>query len=246
MTFSEFCQSLAHIDGLNHTEKALAVLWWHKKQNSDSEISAGELARMMEKEGLGKPNSTLLGKSIQKTKLTIKGKTGFKLKAGADTKVYSWLSKGMQGIAPPIDLAGGYLPEAVWVNTKPYIEHVCKELNGCYQYTFYDSAFVMLRRLVETLIIECYEHLGRAQEIKKDNEYWMLSGLIDHAILPTGLHLGREAKRKLGEIKDFGDRSAHNRYWQAHKADMDKVQSSARVVADELINIASLKKAPTK
>jgi hypothetical protein len=59
-----------------------------------------------------------------------------------------------------------------------YIESVCKQLNGCFRACYYDAASVMLRRLMETLIIEAYEHLKRDGEIKDgDGNYFMLKHL---------------------------------------------------------------------
>ena len=62
----------------------------------------------------------------------------------------------------------GYIPDGVWIGTRGYIEAVCKQLNGCFHAGFYDAAAVMLRRLLETLIIETYEQLKREAEIKDE------------------------------------------------------------------------------
>ena len=35
-------------------------------------------------------------------------------------------------------------------------EEVCRELNGSFKHAYYNAAAVMLRRLLETLIIEAY------------------------------------------------------------------------------------------
>jgi len=100
-----------------------------------------------------------------------------------------------------------------------------------------------MRRLVETLIIEAYETLKREAEIKDQNgNYLMLKELASRATGPNSIGLGRDAKDALGKIKEMGDRSAHNRRYNAVQSDLDKVQSGVRVVVDELINIANIRK----
>jgi hypothetical protein len=69
-------------------------------------------------------------------------------------------------------------------------------------YSFYDGAFVLLRRLVETLLIECYEHEKSQFRIAdSDGNYFMLSGIIADAVDKSGLSLGRETKSVLRELK---------------------------------------------
>jgi len=114
-------------------------------------------------------------------------------------------------------------------------------MNGSFQFGFFDCTAVMARRLVETLIIESYEHLQREQEIKDGGgDYFMLSKLIDQA---QGLSISRDTKRELKRIKSLGDTSAHNRRVNAVKADLEKIQNGLRLIVDELVNLASLKRA---
>ena len=72
--------------------------------------------------------------------------------------------------AAQTDHDNGFLPEAVWIGTRSYIEKIAKQINGCYEFEFFDGAAVIARRIVETLLIECYEHLQIADRIKKQTE----------------------------------------------------------------------------
>lgn len=104
----------------------------------------------------------------------------------------------------------------------------------------------MLRRLMETLIIEAYEHLHRESEIKEsDGNYFMLKNLVDRANGKpphAGLNLGRDAKKSLEDVKALGDKSAHNRRFLAHAPDLTNIQSGVRTATQELIQIANLEK----
>ncbi len=68
-----------------------------------------------------------------------------------------------------------------------------------------DGASVLLRRLVETLLIECYEYEKTQSRIVDSNDnYFMLSGIIADAVDKRGLSLGRETKTILRELKAIG------------------------------------------
>lgn len=244
MDIKEFCERLALLPELDSLQKALSILWWSSTYGSAPQMTAGEMAKAIRDSGLGNPHSTQLATRLAKTPLTLKTNGAFRLKAGSDGAIRDWLRPAIESAMPRVDQERGYLPEAVWRKTRGYLEKVCEQLNGCYQYGFLDAAAVMMRRVVETLIIEAYEHLKRETEVKdSDGNYLMLSGLIDRAVAPAGLGLGREAKRALADIKRTGDRSAHNRRVNAVSTDLMDVASGMRVVVEELVNIADLRHA---
>ena len=58
------------------------------------------------------------------------------------------------------------LPHAVVRGTRGYIERVCHQINGSYENGWYDACAVMMRRLIETLIIEAFEHHKLDNKIK--------------------------------------------------------------------------------
>ncbi|MGH9759260.1 MAG: hypothetical protein ACREDR_42725, partial [Blastocatellia bacterium] len=58
------------------------------------------------------------------------------------------------------------LPHAIVRGTRGYIERVVFQVNGCYEKGWFDGCAVMMRRLIETLIIECFEKFGIADKIK--------------------------------------------------------------------------------
>ena len=206
-------------------------------------MAANILAQIIYKTGLGNPNPTQLGELIVQTKLVLKGKSGFHLKPTARNTIKDWLKPILEGSPADVNLENGYLPDAIWKNTRGYIEKIAFQVNGCYQYGFYDGASVLLRRLVETLLIECYEHEKIQSRIAdSDGNYCMLSGIIADAVDKSGLSLGRETKTVLRELKSIGDRSAHNRRYNAVRADLGKIHLGVRLVVDKLIQLAQLRR----
>src|SRR5262249_17054893 len=127
--------------------------------------------------------------------------------------------------ASPIPETEQVLPlDLVRPSRRTYIEKVVVQANGCYEHGWYDACSVMVRRLVETLIIELYEAKGKEAEIKNTaGDFFMLSALVDGTLADKAWNLSRETKRALPELKSVGDRSAHSRRFFARKQDVDKI-----------------------
>jgi hypothetical protein len=79
------------------------------------------------------------------------------------------------------------LPHAMVRGTRGYIERVVFQINGCYEKGWFDGCAVMMRRLIETLIIECFEKYKLADKIKnpKTGDFIALGDLVDKAIQET-------------------------------------------------------------
>lgn len=157
MELEDFCIRLNQLE-LSNAQRALAILWFHDRETTGISMKASSLARIIYTAGLGNPNPKQLEEAISKTKLALKSNTSFKLKPTERDTIKGWIIPILEGVAADVDLEHGYLPEAIWKNTRGYIEKIAFQVNGCFQYGFYDGASVLLRRLVETLLIECYEH----------------------------------------------------------------------------------------
>lgn len=101
----------------------------------------------------------------------------------------------------------------------------------------------MMRRLMETLIIECFEKHEIAHKIKdpKTGEFFFLRDLIDTLLNEPTWNLGRNTKGALPKLKSVGDQSAHSRRFVAHREDIDKISNEFRVVCQELLFVAGLK-----
>jgi len=243
LSLDGFCEVVRTLNKSN-AEKALAVLWYFDHDQPDIAKTSGQLTKVLGDHHVGTPNQTTLAEAIRKTRLASESKKGFSLKPGSRRVIRDWLPDDLDGIQPVMDHSSGYLPEAVWRNTRGYIEEVCRELNGCFRHAYCNAAAVMLRRLLETLIIEAYEHLGREGEIKDaGGNYLMLSDLAERACGEKGhkgLSLGRDSKKALKDARSVGNWSAHARRFLAHAGDLTKFQDGVRLLVQELIQIADL------
>lgn len=135
------------------------------------------------------------------------------------------------------------LPHAMVRGTRGYIERVVFQINGCYEKGWFDGCAVMMRRLIETLIIECFEKYRIADKIKnpRTGDFLALGDLVDRVIQEPTWNLGRNTKLALPRLKNIGDQSAHSRRYNAHREDIDKLSHDFRVVCQELIYLAAFK-----
>jgi hypothetical protein len=134
------------------------------------------------------------------------------------------------------------LAAAVVAKAPTYLQRALLQANGCYEKRWYEAASVMIRKLVENLIIDVYEHHKNEGEIKnKDGDYLMLSGLITAILNQKHWSLQRETKRSLPDIKNLGDRAAHNRRYEASRPDIDKILPGLRATVDDLLHLAEYK-----
>ena len=117
-----------------------------------------------------------------------------------------------------------------------YIERTVHQINGTYENGWYDACAVMLRRLIEILIIEVFEHRGTASKIK-DNDN--LKGLVN--MVCDDCNLDGDSEKTLQALREIGNWSAHKRRYNTNRHDIDKHLSNIRLAVQELIYLAGLK-----
>lgn len=151
-----------------------------------------------------------------------------------------------QTIHPPSETAVSRDEPVIYMamvrGTRGYIERVAHQVNGTYANAWYDACAVMIRRLLETLIIECYEAHKIEDRIKDSaGNYLFLKDLVDKTLAEKSWNLGRTVRSVLPKLKDLGDKAAHNRRYNAHREDLDKVLKDLRDAVQEFLAISKLK-----
>ncbi len=122
-----------------------------------------------------------------------------------------------------------------------YLISVGKQVNGCYASSWYDSCAVMMRRLLESAIIEAFEAKKIDAKIKDaKGDFLQLTALINAALAETTWNLPRNVRKELPNLRDLGHRSAHNRYYLATKPDVDKLTSAFRETVEAFLHLANL------
>lgn len=149
-------------------------------------------------------------------------------------------------LCPPSAIAASRAEPVIYMalvkDTRGYLERVAHQINGCYSNGWYDACSVMLRRLMETLLIECFEAHHIEHSIKDSaGNYLFLRDLVDRAMNEKTWTLGRSVRTALPRLKEIGDKSAHSRRYNAHREDIDRVAGDIRDVVQELVSLAKFK-----
>lgn len=138
--------------------------------------------------------------------------------------------------------ANALVPSILFKGTRGYLEKIANQANGAYSQGWFDASAVMIRRLLETLIIEAFEKHGRAEEIQNQNrDFFYLRDLIAKTCECTAWNLSRNTRQALPRLKDVGDKSAHSRRFNAVRNDLDSIKADLRCVAEELLSLAGLR-----
>lgn len=167
-----------------------------------------------------------------------------------DTDYLLMMAKALQGEAnklrlPPEEGLGfssdSVVPLSYVKQTRGYIERVIIQINACYDSGCYDACLVMIRKLIEILIIECYEYYAIESEIKDpDGYYYSLTRLVDSALTCNHWTIGKTAKKALPDFRMVGHDSAHNRRTIAHRNDVDRIVRGLRAIVQEFVILADL------
>ncbi len=141
--------------------------------------------------------------------------------------------------------AAGIFPLAILQETRRgYLTAIGRQMNGAYASEWYDASAVMMRRLLESSIIEAFEAKKVDHKIKDPTtgDFLQLTGLINAALAEGVWNLPRNVRKDLQSLRDVGHRSAHNRYYLARKPDIDKVAGVYREAVEAFLHVADLLK----
>lgn len=241
-------ESLVHdiqdFEQWNHVKKIKFFTWFLHSLKQMERVNAVDVKRCYDTLHLPPTNINKLLSDLTKKqpKEAIKDSRGYYLVKGVrDTFESKYGQKAVEH-TPKTEQV---LPVAlVKATRRNYLEKIILQANGCYERGWYDGCAVMMRRFIETMIIEVYEAHGKASEIKDSSGHFiMLRDLLTKFLNDTTWNLQRETQRLLPEVKALGDSSAHARRFIAIKEDVDKLLQNGRyrVAAEDLIHLAKLK-----
>jgi hypothetical protein len=153
-----------------------------------------------------------------------------------ELKLQSW-SSGARA-----DAEDGLFPLCILRQAgRGYLVSVGTQMNGSYQSGWCDASAVMMRRLLETVIIEAFEANHLESRIKDGGgDFFQLTDLVNTALEEPSWNLTRGTKRALPKLKDIGHQSAHSRRYNARKPELDKLAPDVRLVIEEFLHLANL------
>ncbi|MCI0697961.1 DUF4145 domain-containing protein [candidate division KSB1 bacterium] len=138
--------------------------------------------------------------------------------------------------------AGVILPEdhIMFKGKDKYVREITFEINRCFRNGAYNGCSVLMRRLLETLIIQVHEKKGSTATARNSatGHYYKLERLIDDLLATNPFGLSRNALGALPKLKRIGDWGAHNRNILIRESDIEDLKTEARLCFEELIKLA--------
>jgi hypothetical protein len=138
--------------------------------------------------------------------------------------------------------AGVILPEdpSMFKGKDKYLREIVFEINRCFRSGAYSGCSVLMRRLLETLIIQSHEKKGSAAAAMNltTGRFYKLDKLIDDLVATNPFGLSRNALEALPKLKRIGDWGAHNRNILIRESDIEDIKVDARLCFEELLRRA--------
>lgn len=223
-----------------HVARAVALLWYYRQTQEFEERTAGDLASDLQETGFPTPKVARLAQGLQRSKFVVRGRrpSTFQL----DARRLSGLDEQYEKVldVKRVDVPDSVLPAALVAGTRGYLERLVHQINGAYEYGFYDASAVLCRRLMESLIIEVYMSQKRQDHISRDRIFLGLDGLIATITKDPAVTLGRSTPKTMADIKNLGDTAAHDRTYITSQIDVDDAKAAYRKVISELLHLAGI------
>ncbi|MBD5325021.1 MAG: DUF4145 domain-containing protein [Bacteroides sp.] len=236
MEIQEFVSRIDDFIGMSSSEVIPYFGYFLTKFESNVSFTAKDIEECFIKLHIPKYSniSAYLSRAVKK-KIFVRNKLGGYNISLTESKRIDEILKIPRNVVPSENL----FPLELFNNTRDYLKKTAKQAIICYDMGAYDACLVMIRRLIETLIIELFEKQAIADRIKNPQGNYMFCGdLIDELLKEKRLWtIGRNTVQVLPSIKTKGDLSAHNRRFNAKKSDIDQLKDGLRITIEELIHL---------
>lgn len=243
-TRSEFARAIAPLE-LTGVERAVAFLWFYRESQEFDERTASELAADLNEEGFPRPNTTRLQRELSASRYTIRGTRPRSFQISLRRLDELQAKYGELADNTRVEVDDTVVPADWFAGTRPFFERMAFQINGTFQYGFYDACAVLCRRLMESLIIEIYIQARRAAEIRPNNAFLMLDALVTKLKNDPAMTLSRNTPSTMDEVKSIGDTAAHDRNYVTEPIDLsDDFRLRYRRLIRELMGMAGIARAP--
>jgi len=238
---AEFLSQLNGSD-VTHSERALALIWFYRETQQYEERSAAELAKDLREEGFAQINVSRLDDSLRRSRFLVRGRQAktFQINLRRLTE----LDQRYENLLAlkRVNVTENVIPTTWVAGTRSYLEQLVYQINGTYEYGFYDGCATLCRRLMEILIIEIYISQKRHQEIQTNSMFLPLEKLIAYIQNDRQIVLDRNNIRTMNEIKLLGDSAAHNRTYITRQEEIDEIKPKYCRMINELLLLSGIKK----
>ncbi len=226
---------------MSHVERAIALLWYYQKTQQFEERTASELSNDLQDEGFPRAHVTRLKARLARSRFVVTGRRNgsFRLNVRHLDQMDEKFDELL--VAKIVPVSDSIIP-LEWVADSPgHVQRLAQQINGCYDFGFYDACAAMCRRLMESLIIQVYLVGRRRESIQNDGVFVGLESLIRKVCNDVDIVVGRNTNRTMVKLKGIGDTAAHDRSYITPQIDIDDLKAEYRRVINELLVLCELR-----
>lgn len=242
MNITSFAKKI-ELNEKSEIEKVLLIAFFKYQTDALIEFSLTDILACFEDLHFHVPNKSRLQKNVGKSKDFVKGRgIGiWKLHASALKKLQEAFPD-ISTKSEEVESTDSIIPESVYENTRGFVEKLSKQINASYDNCIFDGCAILMRKLSEILLIQCYEnHKIEAEIFDINGQCMSLDAIIKNAKNNSHLRLTKDAKDSLDEIRSFGNYSAHKTYYNCRRKDLEPIIRKYRIMIEELFYISGLK-----
>ncbi len=131
-----------------------------------------------------------------------------------------------------------FIPIEIVDRSRGYVVNTARQINNCFHGECFDACGVMIRKLLETLIIEVFEKKGIASIIKDgSSNYLMLTDLVSKLLNTPETPVGRTTRKELPMIAVVLNNCAHNRAFNISKTQLIQNKTTIVIAVQELMGL---------
>ena len=210
----------------------------------EPEFTVKDLSAVLTALGFAKPNVSRLTANQKKSRSFIKGtkENTFRLSAQRRLEIKKEISDSSE--SEEIESDDSIIPEVLLTSTqRKYLAKAAQQINSCYEKNLFDACALMMRRLLEILLIHCFEEKELDAQVKdEEGNYNNLKTLINKAKSLKEIGLSPESKKEIDSFREIGNLSAHRIKYNCRRDDIRTSRTAYRALIEELLYIAKLTK----
>lgn len=238
----EVFANLANLSERTEIEKAEYLAFYFSENKGQPEIGTKDLSAVLTALGFAQPNLSRLLSKIRGSRSFVKGARDGSFRLAPKRRKEIKLDIPNISNDEEIISDDSILPEILFTNaSRIYLIKIAQQINSCYENNLFDACSLMMRRLLEILLIHCFEEAGLSEQAKdQEGNYNNLKTLINKATSRKEIGLSPESKREIDSFRELGNLSAHRTRYNCRKSDIKNVRIIYRALIEELLYIAKL------
>lgn len=236
--------NLSSLSEKQELEKVELLAFYFSVNKDQHEFSVSDLSSILVGLGFAKPNPSRLRGKLKKSQSFVKGskKDLFRL----SVKTINKLRKEFPDLSESEEIVSddSLLPEILFKEAKRnYLLKSAQQINASYENHLFDACALMMRRLLEILLIHCFEEAGIEDGVKDpDGNYQNLKTLINKAKSKPEITLSSDAKKDIDNFRELGNLSAHRIKYNCRRDDIRPLRLGYRAIVEELLYASGLVK----